>query len=448
MAAFLDKLKEAAKEAVAMPIVSVIKNEVGGDVLLWTHTREDFNTGAQLVVTEFEEALFVKDGIIEQIFGPGRYTLTTQNFPFLTRLMTTFVTGGESPFSCKVIFINKSHHLELKWGTAAPMHILDPVWGVELEVRAFGSYSIAIKDPKKFYIKLVGARDYATDDDIVEAFDTAFIQTFTDELFEYLSSSDQEILVNINRKKPLAEALKPELDRILDEYGITLCNFYIENMAVPDDNNSMARIREMRIQRQENNFAREQTAADTRLGYGLAREEAEKDRYVSGQAAQADYERMTIRDQNGTNGWARQEAAQILQTAAENTSTPGAFTGIGMGIGTAKAVSGMMPTMFAGGQMDPSILSPTQGGAPSGIKVCPNCNSVVPAGMGFCGTCGMQMQAPEQQTCPSCGAVIPAGMKFCGACGKPISLALKCSSCGAEIPAGMKFCGVCGTPAQ
>ena len=90
-----------------MPIMNVIKNDAYGNMLCAKIPCEDFNIGSQLIVAEYEEALFVKDGVIEEIFGPGKYTLTTENYPFLTKLMSHLFTGGVSAYNCKVYYINK-----------------------------------------------------------------------------------------------------------------------------------------------------------------------------------------------------------------------------------------------------------------------------------------------------------------------------------------------------
>lgn len=430
-----------------MPIMNVIKNESFGDMLCVKIPCEDFNSGSQLIVAEYEEALFVKDGVVEQVFGPGKYTLTTQNYPFLTKLMSRILTGGVSAYNCKVYFINKSHHLNLKWGTSDALRCLDPVWGIEVHVQARGAYTVSVKDGKKFFIKMVGANVNAAESDIVRNFRISFLQNITDEMVAYLTSSSDEILVTCNKKKALAESLTEPLNEILDEYGLELNNFYIENIEVPEHDDSMGRIREMRIQRQEKRFEREQSMADQRMQFGMRQEEAEAERYISGQKAHADYERMKIRDQDGNNGWARQEASEIMKTMAEkggNSAGAGIGMELGMGLGVGRAMGNMAGDFFS--NMNQQVM-----GNQSGKLICPKCSSVNPEGMKFCGNCGTPLTPPAVK-CSSCGQEIPAGMKFCGFCGTPVPQVpaeqLKCSQCGANIAPGMKFCGVCGAKAE
>ena len=322
------------------PIMNVIKNESMGNMLCYKVPCEDFNNGSQLIVAEYEEALFMKDGIVEETFQGGKYTLTTENFPFLTALKSTLVTGGVSAYNCKIYYISKQDHPEKKWGTSEPINVLDPFWQTYLHVQARGAYTIRIKDGKKFFLKMVGANRSANDDDLVKNFRTAFIQNISDELAAYLTSSTEEIIVVCNRKKQLADVLTNTLQPVLDEYGVELVNFYIENIGVVDDEN-LKSITRMRRERQERMFERQQNIEDERMKYGLSREKAEADRYVSGQAAQADYERMKIRDQDGNNGWARQEEAEILKAMANNEGSAGDFAGAGMGIGMGLAMGGI-----------------------------------------------------------------------------------------------------------
>jgi len=335
------------------PIMNVIKNDSMGNMLCYKVPCEDFNNGAQLIVAEYEEALFMKDGIVEETFQGGKYTLTTENFPFLTTLKSTLLSGGVSAYNCKIYYISKQDHPEKKWGTIEPINVLDPYWQTYLHVQARGAYTIRIRDGKKFFLKMVGANRVASEDDLVKNFRTAFIQNISDALAAYLSSSSEEVIVVCNKKKQLADSLVNALYPILDEYGVELVNFYIESIGVIDDEN-LQTITRLRRERQERMFERQQNIEDERMRFGLSREKAEADRYVSGQAAQADYERMKIRDQDGNNGWARQEEAEILKTLARNEGIGGEAGSAGMGIGMGVAMGGYVRTMtqdlFGGNQ--------------------------------------------------------------------------------------------------
>ena len=77
-----------------MELYSVIKNNAPGDLLVSKFEGEDFNNASQLIVTESEEALFMKDGVIVQSFSGGRFTLDTKNYPFISALRKARSTVG------------------------------------------------------------------------------------------------------------------------------------------------------------------------------------------------------------------------------------------------------------------------------------------------------------------------------------------------------------------
>ena len=92
----------------------VIKNTGPGDLLIWKQPEEDFNTNSTLIVTPGEQAIFVKGGNIESIFEEGTYKLSTNNYPFISRLRTMF-TGGISTFNCVVYFVRLADSRELRF---------------------------------------------------------------------------------------------------------------------------------------------------------------------------------------------------------------------------------------------------------------------------------------------------------------------------------------------
>jgi len=111
--------------------------------------------GAQLTVTEGEWAVFFRDGKALEVFDSGRHILTTQNIPVLTKFVTQFGYGPDSPFRSNVVFVAKKLFPDLKWGTPDPIVFRDPEINL-VRLRAFGSQSIRVKDPLLFINNLVG----------------------------------------------------------------------------------------------------------------------------------------------------------------------------------------------------------------------------------------------------------------------------------------------------
>src|SRR6187397_1305769 len=100
--------------------------EDGDGVLAWRFPMEDMEiqNGASLTVRETQVAVFVNEGRIADVFGPGRYRLTTQTLPLLTNLMN-WDKLFESPFKSDVYFFSTRIKVNQRWGTATPITIRD-----------------------------------------------------------------------------------------------------------------------------------------------------------------------------------------------------------------------------------------------------------------------------------------------------------------------------------
>ena len=105
-------------------IADIIKYEGDNSVFIWKHPDEDFNSLTQLIVHESQEAVFFMNGEALDLFGPGRYTLETQNTPKIGKILNR-TTDGRTPFHCEVYFINKTEHMSIKWGTDSKVQYMN-----------------------------------------------------------------------------------------------------------------------------------------------------------------------------------------------------------------------------------------------------------------------------------------------------------------------------------
>jgi membrane protease subunit (stomatin/prohibitin family) len=139
--------------------------EAGDGVLAWRYPMADFEIqyGASLTVRESQMAVFVNEGKVADVFGPGMYKLTTQTLPVLTYLKN-WDKLFESPFKSDVYFFSTRQQVDQRWGTQQPVTIRDKDFGA-VRLRAFGNYAYRIADPKKFHTEISGTRDtYAVAD--------------------------------------------------------------------------------------------------------------------------------------------------------------------------------------------------------------------------------------------------------------------------------------------
>ena len=368
-----------------MEIYSVIKNDGPGKTLIWQCMEEDFNNGSQLIVAENEEALFVKDGIIVNTFPEGKHTLSSANLPFIGAIRKK-LTGGVSPFSCKVYFINKAHALELYWGTDPAMQINDELFGI-VSVGALGSYSVQVKDSKKFYLKLVGNNvESFTAQEINYFFRTAFTSKIKTNLAKYIKETKKSVIDLLTDYDEIGEKLYPILSEVLDEYGVRLVNFYISGINIPEEDPSYMRIQD----------------AVSRV----------KRKNVYGE----DYGRFT--------------GEMLLENMSQSPAAGGA-AGAGMGMGMGMMAGGMM------GGIASQVFAPVGQAMQQGVQ-----QPVTRQGSRYA---PQNAAANDTIKCPQCGADNTAGKKFCGECGAKLTAdKIICPQCGAEIDAGKKFCGECG----
>lgn len=213
----------------------VIKNSGDASFLVWRQPEEDFNTNSTLIVLPGEEAIFIKGGIIEQVFENGTYKLETSNYPFITRLRTAF-TGGISTFNCVVYFLKKAHSLEILWGTEAPIQVRDKLVGIETQLKARGSYKIQIENSAKFLEKLIGNNDKPfTSEGLNNYFSNQFQSIIRSNIASVVNESQTELLGIESKLMEISETVSPHLERTLNEYGLRLINFTLAAIVFDSD---------------------------------------------------------------------------------------------------------------------------------------------------------------------------------------------------------------------
>ncbi len=306
------------------------------DVIQWTEPEDgilayrypiqdmEIQTGAQLTVRESQVALFVNEGRIADVFGPGLYRLTTQNLPILTDLLN-WTKEFESPFKSEVYFYSTRLQIDQRWGTATPITIRDKEFGA-VRIRGYGIYSYRIADPRSFYKNVSGTRELYLVDDLEGQLRKTIVARMTD-VFAPSEISFLDMAANQNALgQKIAETLRPTFA----ELGLELASFVVENLSLPEEL---------------------QKILDQRIGMGMI---GDMGRYTQFQVAQS------------------------IPVAAANEGGGAAAVGAGLGAG---AVIGQ--TMLSA--MRPE--APPQAPA-TGAKFCIACGKPLPNGARFCPECG------------------------------------------------------------
>lgn len=271
------------------------------DIIEWTNSDRsalvyrferygnEIKNGAMLIVREGQQAVFVHEGEIADVFGPGTYQLETANLPLLSTLQN-WQHGFSSPFKAEVYFFSTTRVTDLKWGTKNPVMLRDREFG-PVRLRAFGTYEIRIDDPVLFLQEIVG-----TDGDV-------FTREIAGQLRNLILSRFAAALGGLNipvldlaaNYEQLGDIITERIAPEFEEYGLYLTRLLIENVSLPPA---------------------VEEALDRRTSMGIV---GDLDAYMKFQSAES------------------------MRAAAENPSS-GASAGIGMGMGFGMA--NQMANMF------------------------------------------------------------------------------------------------------
>jgi excisionase family DNA binding protein len=224
-----------------MAILDFIKKQFI-DIIEWADDSRDTLTyrfpdddreiknGAQLIVRESQVAQFVYLGQFGDKFGPGRYTLTTENIPILTDLKG-WKYGLQSPFKADVYYVVTRLFTGNKWGTANPVMMRDQDFGI-VRPRAYGTYDFRVIDVQKFLKEVAGTDDHFRLDEFNDTMRSRIVSVFSDAL----AQAKVPALDVAARYSELGEALLPVINPILGEkYGLAMASFIVENVSVPPE---------------------------------------------------------------------------------------------------------------------------------------------------------------------------------------------------------------------
>ena len=474
-------------------LASIIKYEGDNETLVWKHPIEDFNFGSQLIVHESQEAIFFRDGQALDLFGAGRYTLQTQQLPLLEKLYK-LPTDTEGTFHSEVYFVNLATQMGVKWGTDSKVRLFDPASGLHIEIGASGEFNIRVTDSRKLLLKVVGTTGGLGQEQLLgigngKGFFRSMVMT---QVKSYLAQTIKENTINIleidEHLMALSGALRERINAALDEYGLTMPEFYVSRIVTPDDDPNFRRMKEQYAEqyllvRQEGiRKAEAEAAADrkaveaqtaARMKIIGAQGEAEalkiqKQAEAEAYRMQAEAEAAEMRMKGYT--YQQETSRQVGLEAMKNGLGGGAnaagalgdLAGLGVSLGAMGSVIGMTKDALSPMTQDAAQMGAAVGAAVAGGWDCPACGHKNIT-TNFCPDCGGKK--PEAKTgwdcaqcgtkniqskfCPNCGAKKPEGSNgwICPECGTKDILSKFCPNCGARKPEEKHgwICPDCGT---
>ena len=420
-----------------MEAVSVIKYEGNNRTFVWKHPTEDFYTSSQLIVHESQEAIFFLNGRALDSFGPGRHTLETQNLPLLGRLINA-PAGGQTPFHAEVYFVNLVEQMGIPWGTNSKVQFMEPTFNFPLSIGAFGEMALAVRNPRKLLIKIVGTEAILSQDALI-GYMRMFLQT---RIKSALANAIRDRKLCIFEMDAQLEELSVEVKKRLapdfEEYGLELTQMLVTNVERPESDPMYRRFKELYFRQYAD--VRE---AEINQQVSVINQETEAKRTVIQAQATA-----TKRQLEGYT-YAQERGFDVAERVADNAAV-GEFAGVGIGMGMLSGVSGPI------GQVVGATVGSTVAGAnltgavanvmPAAAVAATAPAAVAPAAAQTAPAAPTVPAAPvAAPTCPTCGAEVRPTWKLCPECGTPL-MSPTCKYCGAELKPTWKLCPECGTP--
>ena len=346
-----------------MNILDVVKFDglANGNWFVYKHYQEDLAYGSTLIVAEGQNAVFVKGGQISDIFNTGTHVLSTENLPILRRI-ANLPTGGKTPFSAEIFFVNTTTKMDLPWGLGDPIQLIDPKYGVRIRVRSFGQCGIKVKNSALLLQNVIGSLELSeliSFNYLSNYFKGILITKVKTLIAKTIIENQISALEIATKLENLSEKITELLSPFFEQYGLSLVNFYINSINIPEEDLSKL----TKILEDKASF-----------------------------------------DIIGDQRYIMKRSFDVYEGAANNTNgSAGLMMGGGLGL-----AMGMEMT----NSMEKIKYENT-----SGLKTkCPNCQSEIQNDSKFCPNCGTNLLNLKCK----CGAVINPNMKFCAECGTKI----------------------------
>ena len=213
------------------------KGEISKNWVIYKYPSEDITTLSQLVVREGQVAIFVNEGTIKKSFGPGTYTLNSNNLPFLKSIVK-IPFGKKTPFVTEVFFVNNALIMDVAWGTPDSIQLVDPKYNIRIRVRAFGSVGVRVADAEVFLRQLIGAMQPSEIVNIskIQEYYRGLIVNKVKTLIAKVIIGEKVSALEISTDlEKLSNQIQEEAKSEFERYGLTITNFYLKSINFPDE---------------------------------------------------------------------------------------------------------------------------------------------------------------------------------------------------------------------
>ena len=227
----------------------LIQCEMPKDVCVLKHPLENFSYGSSIIVNEGQTAIFVVDGMVSRKYTPGRHMVNVEQSIFSKESYN----NDDLTFVSKLYYVKSTVFSNYKWGTDSKIRFIDPNTFMAFELGACGTYNFKIINELNF-LSFVSSIDNVDEYGVKEQ-EVAFkikpmiVNSVKSKIATFIKEESINILEIDSHLDRISELLKNHINRDLEKYGVTLTEFYVSNILMPEDDPNFKRMKEQYAER-------------------------------------------------------------------------------------------------------------------------------------------------------------------------------------------------------
>lgn len=211
------------------PKTQFIKFEGDNETLLWRTSGRIMNAKAEIIVPETHCAVYIKDGVMQNILEGGRH-------PVFETKKVLFFTKKNDAVDIDLVFLSKTCKLRVLWGTRSPIKLRDDITEIPVTVRANGEFSVNVATPRQFYLELVGADKNFTLQSLKERLATRLLSYIEPVIASFMKNEKLSYVDISANKRKMSDAILPEVANLfLADYGLKVFDFTIADVSIADE---------------------------------------------------------------------------------------------------------------------------------------------------------------------------------------------------------------------
>src|SRR6266581_836519 len=221
-------LNEARREFIAAP-----DGSKGQIVYKWPdHNIRKFS---RAIVEADAVAVFISQGRVMGILGPGQHTLDAAELPFLGLFIDW--ASNSSAFKAEIFFVGAREFPNIRFGGRLD-EVQDPQTGLIVTLRTFGEYALRVVDPARLILNLVGTVDVTNNEAVTSWVTQQLLKCTRSGVTSQLMSGAWQILGLSMHRSEIEHGTLEEANTELAGYGIAVTRLGNLDINLDDDDNA------------------------------------------------------------------------------------------------------------------------------------------------------------------------------------------------------------------